>query len=131
LPGRERSINVDRIATVTGRVGYAWDNTLFYVKGGWAGVRVKTHAIDLTTGVFSDFTDWSNSWTIGGGIEHVPWQNIIVGLEFNYFNATFDHSGPNSAGVISRNFNTDVDMYTLTFRLSYLFGERVVTNYTP
>ena len=33
---------LDQIATVTGRLGYAWDRTMLYVKGGWAGVKGQT-----------------------------------------------------------------------------------------
>jgi outer membrane immunogenic protein len=129
LPNVERSINVDQIATVTGRLGYAWDRTMLYVKGGWAGVRSNVHAVNVVTGVFGDFTEWSNGWTVGAGVEHVPWKNIVVGMELNYYNATFDHSGVNSAGGFSRTFNSDASIYALTLRVSYLFGPPVVTNY--
>jgi outer membrane immunogenic protein len=129
LPNRERSIDIDQIATITGRVGYTWDRTMLYVKGGWAGMRVNAHAVNVVTGVFSDFTDWSNGWTIGAGAEHVPWKNIVLGLEFNYYNATFDHSGQDGAGGSSRNFNTHAGIYVLTARVSYLFGPPVVTIY--
>ena len=129
LPNRERSISIDQIATATGRLGYAWDRTMLYVKGGWAGVRVNTRAVNLTTGVFSEFTDWSSGWTVGTGLEHVPWKNIVVGLEFNYYAVTFDRSGQDSVGAPVRFFDTSAPIYALTFRASYLFGPPVVTNY--
>ena len=129
LPNIERSINIDQVATVTGRVGYAWDRTMLYVKGGWAALRSNVHAVNVVTGAFTDFTQWSNGWTIGAGVEHVPWKNIVVGMELNYYNATFDHNGVNSVGTVSRTLNSKADIYALTARVSYLFGPPVVTNY--
>jgi outer membrane immunogenic protein len=129
LPNVDRSINIDQVATVTGRAGYAWDRTLLYVKGGWAGVRSNVHAVNVLTGAFADFTEWSNGWTLGAGVEHVPWKSIVVGMEFNYYYATFDHSGVNSVGGVSRTLNSNAGIYALTARVSYLFGPPVVTNY--
>ena len=72
---------------------------MLYAKGGWAGVRVNARAITLSTGVFSEFTDWSNGWTVGVGLEHVPWQNIVVGVEADFYDATrFDHRGQDNIG---------------------------------
>src|SRR3979490_2796902 len=47
LPNRDRSIDINQIATVTGRLGYAWDRTMLYAKGGWAGMRVNARASNL------------------------------------------------------------------------------------
>jgi outer membrane immunogenic protein len=126
---RVRSINIDRIATATPRLGYAWDRTMLYFKGGWAGVRVNAHAANLVTGVFADFTEVSSGWTIGLGLEHVPWKDIIVGLEFDYYNVAFDHSGLDTAGGAFQVSNTSANIYAFTVRVSYLFGPPVVTNY--
>jgi outer membrane immunogenic protein len=129
FPGSTRSITIDQIATVTGRVGYAWDRTMVYLKAGWAGVRVNAHASTLFSQEVFDFTQWSSGWTLGGGAEYVIWRSVVLGAEFNYYNAKFDHSGVDNFGVPRRNFNTNADLYSLTLRLSYLFGPPVVTNY--
>jgi outer membrane immunogenic protein len=129
LPNRDRSIDISQIASATGRIGYAFDRTMLYVKGGWAGMQVEATARNFVTGVFSDFTNFSNGWTVGGGVEHVPWRGIVVGMELNYYNGHFDHTGVDSAGGFSRNFGSRADIYTLTARASYLFGPPVVTNY--
>jgi outer membrane immunogenic protein len=124
-----RSINIDKIGTVAPRLGYTWDRTMLYFKGGWAGVRVNTHATNLATGVFADFTQVSSGWTIGAGLEHVPWKNIIVGLEFNYYNVTFDHTGLDTANGPFQVSSSSANIYAVTGRLSYLFGPPVTTNY--
>jgi opacity protein-like surface antigen len=103
---------------------------MLYGKGGWAGVRVNARAANLATGVFSDFTDWSNSWTVGVGLEHVPWQNIVVGVEADFYgDIRFDHTGRDNAGGLSRNFNTSAPLWAITVRASYLFGQPIVTRY--
>jgi outer membrane immunogenic protein len=130
LPFRERSIEISQIGTVAARFGYAWDRTMLYAKGGWAGVRVSARAVSITSGVISDFTDWSNGWTVGVGLEHVPWQSIVLGVEANvYGGLTFDHAGRDSAGNPIRFFNSDATIYAITVRASYLFGQPVVTRY--
>jgi len=126
---RERSIEISQIGTVAARVGYAWDRTMLYAKGGWAGGRVSARAQNVT-GEFSDFTDWSNGWTVGVGLEHVPWQNIVLGVEANvYGGLTFDHAGRDNAGTPFRFFNTDATIWAITLRASYLFGPPIVTRY--
>jgi outer membrane immunogenic protein len=102
LSFRERSIEISQIGTVASRFGYSWDRPMLYAKGGWAGVKVSARAVNLVTGEFSDFTNWSNGWTAGAGLEHVPWQNIVLGVEASvYAGLTFDHAGPDTAGVSS------------------------------
>jgi outer membrane immunogenic protein len=130
LPFRERSFEISQIGTVAARFGYAWDRTMLYAKGGWAGVRVSARAVDITSGQFADFTDWSNGWTVGVGLEHVPWQNIVLGVEANvYGGLTFDHAGRSNAGTPFRFFNSDATIYAITVRASYLFGQPIVTRY--
>ena len=130
LTNRERSIGIDQIGTVTPRVGYAWDRTMLYAKAGWAGVRVSARARNLTTGEYSDFTDLTNGWTVGVGLEHVPWQSIVLGVEANFYHVTgFDHSGLDSFGVPARFFNTSAPIWAISVRASYLFGPPIVTRY--
>ena len=74
------------MATVTGRVGYAWANNLIYAKGGYAGVHSRLAVSDTVpafTGAGSA-TAWHNGWTIGAGWEYGVTQNWIVGLEYDY-----------------------------------------------
>jgi outer membrane immunogenic protein len=144
LANRDRLIEISQIATVTARLGYAWDRTMLYAKGGWAGVRISARASCLSpissspcaagiapgTLTFSDFTDWSNGWTVGVGLEHVPWQNIVLGVEANvYGGLTFDHAGRDNVGNPIRFFNSDAKIYAITVRASYLFGPPIVTRY--
>jgi len=73
------------MATVTGRVGIAANNNLFYAKGGYAGVDSHLAVSDVVppAGAGSD-TRWHNGWTVGAGWEYGLTQNWIVGLEYDY-----------------------------------------------
>jgi len=113
-----QSLKIDEIATVTGRLGYALPAWLFYVKGGWAGVHERNSFANPT--ITSSFSDWTSGYTVGGGVEYKLTRNWILGAEFNFYNAKFDHSGlVNSVAV--RDFNSNADIYSVLFRASYLF----------
>src|SRR5262249_10232633 len=116
--------------TVAARFGYAWDRTMLYAKGGWAGVRVSARAVNITNGGFADFTDWSNGWTVGVGWEHVPWLNNLLRVEDSvYGGITFDHAGLDKADMPFRFYNSDATIWAITVRPSYLFGPPIVTRY--
>jgi outer membrane immunogenic protein len=126
----DRSIGIDQIGTVTARVGYTWDRTMLYGKAGWAGVRVSARASNVATGEFAEFTDFTSGWTVGVGMEHVPWQSIVLGVEANYYNINgFDHSLVDNFGVPVQFSNTSAPLYSITVRASYLFGPPIVTRY--
>jgi outer membrane immunogenic protein len=130
LPSRERSFGIDQIATVAGKVGYAWDRTMLYAKAGWAAARVSARAVNLTTNVSSEFTDWSNGWTVGVGLEHVPWQSIVVGVEADFYGiSSFDRTVLDTTGGTSRYFDTSAPLWSITLRASYLFGPPITTRY--
>jgi outer membrane immunogenic protein len=130
LPNRERSIGIDQIGTVVAKLGYAWDRTMLYAKGGWAGARLSAGAKNLTTGELAEFTDWSNGWTVGVGLEHVPWQNIVIGVEADFYGSlSLDRSGIDNLGVPARFFDSSAPIWAITLRASYLFGQPIVTRY--
>src|SRR5262249_60338192 len=64
---------------ITGRVGYAWDRTVFYVKGGAAFVQVEASVADVCQTVAPgcghwlittrDTTDTIPTWPVSGGPE--------------------------------------------------------------
>ncbi len=56
---------LDWMATVTGRVGYAWNNVMGYVKGGWAYAPTATMCRTRTD--FVDASGKKSGWTLGGG----------------------------------------------------------------
>ena len=74
------------LATVTGRLGYAWDRFLGYVKGGGAWERDNYDRFILGTGVLLDSASETRSgWTVGVGGEYA-FTNYLSGfVEYNYY----------------------------------------------
>lgn len=79
----------DWLATVRGRIGYAWDRVLVYGTGGLAVSQFSDTYHFRETTVPDNFTDrsWSETatgWTIGGGVEYAVTNNISLRLEGLY-----------------------------------------------
>jgi len=114
---------INSIATVTGRIGYAFNNWLPYIKGGYAGADVKFSVSD-TVGInqgSGSQTNWHNGWTLGGGLEYGLTPNWIVGIEYDYIylnTKSYNVTGA-SAGVYT--FDVRPRISQLLARVSYKF----------
>jgi outer membrane immunogenic protein len=75
-------------ALFTGRLGYAADNWLFYVKGGGAWAQASSTGVGtLASGTLFETTSTSSNrtgWTIGAGVEWGFAPNWSAKLEYNY-----------------------------------------------
>ena len=84
-PGAFATFKQDFVATLTGRVGFAFDRVLVYAKGGSAWTRDKLNAADglggAANGSFS-----RTGWTVGGGAEWALVGNWSVFAEYAYLN---------------------------------------------
>jgi len=88
------TIKTDFIPALTGRVGYAADVWLFYVKGGvaWASSKYSLTgtfggAGAIVPGIPFDFEGQSfrTGWTAGAGVEWAFAQDWSVRLEYDYY----------------------------------------------
>src|SRR5262245_2894396 len=131
---------VNWLATAAGRLGFAYNQTLFYVKGGGAWADSDYSADFLSLGV-ARFTasDTRSGWMVGAGIEQAFWTNWSAKLEYNYMDFGTDTLGFNfdracvvraetTASVSScggtRNLNVDVTqrIHLIKFGLNYRFN---------
>ncbi len=64
------------------RLGYAWDHTLFYVTGGYAGVSTQASIADSVTTFAGTQNGWRNGGVVGGGIEYAITNNISLKGEY-------------------------------------------------
>lgn len=73
---------ISDLLLVTGRLGYAWDDRLAYIKAGYAAadVEVGTTYLGQTTTAKSRL----DGWTAGFGLERMLTPNIAIGIEYNY-----------------------------------------------
>jgi outer membrane immunogenic protein len=131
-PDRKRTLKLDEIATVVGKLGFAWDAALLYAKGGWAEGRFDWSAINNASGVNGGFTSWQSGWTVGAGVEYMVIPNLVVGVEFDYYNFKYDHNSILATdGTLGNVFNSNASVYAVTARASWLFnwGGPVVARY--
>ncbi len=125
---------IDAIGLFTGQVGYAWNNVLWYVKGGAALTHDKYNGIATVTGATLDQaseTRWGG--TVGTGVEIGFAPGWSVAFEYDHLfmgsrNINFTGT-PVAGGGLSRtdNIKQDVDMGTV--RVNYTFGGPVVARY--
>lgn len=115
------------LATVEGRLGYSWNRTLVFVKGGWAGGDVKMELTDNAAGITASTTTFADGWTIGGGVEYAVCDSVILGLEYDY--TTLNVSGTTvtcplcgtGVGFGTPVIDSDIKIQSVMARLSYLF----------
>ncbi len=75
----------DFLASITGRIGYAFDRWLVYGKGGVALVGDRYHVDDLDGNFLFDATENRIGWTAGAGVEWAFTPEWSVKLEYDYY----------------------------------------------
>jgi outer membrane immunogenic protein len=80
----QASANTDWIATLAGRVGFAADRALFYIKGGGGWVGNTASITNLNTGASISASNTNGGWLIGGGLEYAFTPNWSAKLEYDY-----------------------------------------------
>jgi outer membrane immunogenic protein len=127
---RNRS-TIDAFGLVTGQIGYAWNNVLFYVKGGGAVVGNKYDIFFDPTGTLDGSareTRWGG--TVGTGLEVGFAPNWSVGVEYNHIflgsrDVTFH--APTGVFLQTDHINQNVDMGLV--RLNYRWGGPAIAKY--
>jgi outer membrane immunogenic protein len=83
--------NLNSFYTLRGRAGFAFDRTLVYFTGGFAGGRVITDTIlvtNPTTTAFANLTDATSrsGYVLGGGLEYAFDRHWSLKAEYQYLN---------------------------------------------
>jgi outer membrane immunogenic protein len=123
----------DGIGLFTGQIGYAWNASLFYFKGGAAVTSNRFTIFDTLTGIqlaSANATRWGG--TAGVGFEYGFTPNWSFGVEYNHLfmgdaNNSFTGADPRLARFANNRITQDVDMVTL--RLNYRFGGPAIAKY--
>jgi outer membrane immunogenic protein len=115
---------IDAFGLFTGQVGYAWNNALFYVKGGAAVTEDKYSTFTIPAGLLID-TSRETRWggTAGVGFEYGFAPNWSVGVEYDHLfmgNRTITFTTP--AGLFSATDRIRQDVDIVTARINYRFG---------
>jgi opacity protein-like surface antigen len=79
--------NTDFLASITARVGYAFDNVLVYARGGAALAGDKFEVSGTFTGLPYDFRGLDNrfGWVVGGGVDWAFSRHWSTFLEYDYY----------------------------------------------
>ncbi|MGB9115293.1 outer membrane protein [Bradyrhizobium sp.] len=82
--------NTDFLASVTGRIGYAFDNVLLYGRGGFAMAGDKYNVSGGTVagnGTPFDFLGVENriGWVVGGGVDWAFSRHWSMNVEYDYY----------------------------------------------
>jgi len=137
---------LDYYGTVTGRLGYAVNNLMFYGFGGvaWGDVESKASLFgesvddlvsDLTEGEYSSSLNQSKThvgWTAGVGIEFAFTERFIAGVEYAHVDlgeenySLFSADIPDGDGFVSVDVDNKVDVSfdVIKVRASYKLWDR-------
>jgi outer membrane immunogenic protein len=133
FPGSTNRSQMDAFGLFTGQVGWAWNNTLLYVKGG-AAVTDTRHDIitDANGAVFGqsgDSTQWGG--VLGAGIEFGFAPNWTAGVEYDHIfmgDQNINFADPATGALVaSDRISGDVDLVTV--RVNYRWGGPVIGRY--
>jgi outer membrane immunogenic protein len=124
---------IDAFGLFTGQLGYAWNNTLLYVKGGAAVVSERYSSVITGTGVLlgssvGDDTRWGG--TVGVGLEYGFTPNWSFAVEYDHIfldNRTVRFDTPAGGFYANDRIGGDVDI--ITARLNYKWGGPAVARY--
>ncbi|MBR0692819.1 outer membrane protein [Bradyrhizobium lablabi] len=125
-PTLSTTVKTDGIGLFTAQLGWAWNASLLYVKGGAAVTSNRLDVFDNITGlglVSASNTRWGG--TVGVGWEYGFAPNWSVGVEYDHLwmgnaNNSFSVLDPRLAAVLNDRISQDVDMVTVRF--NYRFG---------
>jgi len=115
----------DGLGLFTGQIGYSWNATLLYLKGGAAVTTNSFEIQNSATGATlaaADATRWGAS--VGVGFEYAFAPNWSFGAEYDHLfmghnNNSFSTGNPIVVGAANR-ITQDVDL--LTLRINYRFN---------
>lgn len=108
-PAELTYLNFNSMATIRGRAGMVFDNTLLYVTGGWGFIETEFggEVGPINASTDSSETQWINGYVLGAGMEHAFSNNIHARLEYLYMDAP----GASYRLEDSNGFGGDVDMH--------------------
>jgi outer membrane immunogenic protein len=104
--------------SVTGRIGWASDAALFYVKGGYAWAENRVALLAGPATLFSE-SRYHSGWTIGGGLEYGFTPNWSAKGEYMY--ASYSDSNYLTA-FAPGGVALGMDVHTVKFGINYRFG---------
>lgn len=123
---RSRQSKTTDLLLVTGRLGYAANNWLGYIKGGYANANVDFNTWVTSTGVITTTSSGrEDGWTVGAGVEYGFSPYFSAGIEYNFARIGIgDRNQTVSPGFLAPETVTgaNADIHTVWARLNFRFA---------
>lgn len=126
-------VSIDWTASLTGRVGYAWDRWMLYGKGGAATMqetyRLAAPGLLASDPSYRDAKVTRLGWTVGAGVENAFLDNWSWKAEYNYMRFDANDSISNLFSVNTfgaATSRTDVNIHAVKAGINYRFGGPVL-----
>jgi outer membrane immunogenic protein len=113
---------IEWLATAAARIGWTWQDCLFYLKGGYATGDVQISHVDPPGGDANAYSteETHGGWLGGVGFEHQIGDRVSVGIEYNYIDlGEQDHTGVLTGGGTTVVNDVDAQLHTVTARLNW------------
>jgi outer membrane immunogenic protein len=118
--GETDQSRIKSLASVTGRVGYAWDRFLGYVKGGGAWERDDYTIFGVTGVALVTASETRGGWTVGVGGEYA-FTNWLTGFaEYDFYG--FGTRGNTFTGAFVTNIDIKETKSVFKVGLNWKFG---------
>jgi outer membrane immunogenic protein len=117
----QASVSTDWVATLAGRIGFAFDRWMIYAKGGGAWVQNTASITNLGTGAMVSASNTNSGWVLGVGAEWAwggPWSAKIEYDHMEFGNWTT--AAPVIAAGDTITASRNIDM--VKFGINYRFG---------
>ena len=133
IPGGNLEEQHQWIGSLHGQIGYAWNASLLYFKGGAAVANARNDLFTTVGGVgiaSAERTGWGG--TVGVGWEYGFSPNWTAGIEYDYLFRTNNSNTfltPTLTPVTAVSVNTRSDVNMITARINYRFGGPNIAKY--
>jgi outer membrane immunogenic protein len=114
--------NIDWFGTVRGRLGYTFEQTLFYATGGFAYGNVNTRIGSLQgLGQFFARNDTGTGFVLGGGVEYKIYPRWSLKTEYQYIDLGSQNIAQAGSliGSTARTKEVDTNLHTVRVGLNY------------
>jgi outer membrane immunogenic protein len=123
---------INAFGLFTGQIGYAWNNVLFYVKGGGAVTSDRFNTLTTVGNVLTATTNDQGRWggTVGTGLEFAFAPNWSAAVEYDHLfmqNKLTVFTTPAGLFTGTDRIRQDVDLVTV--RVNYRWGGPVIAKY--
>jgi outer membrane immunogenic protein len=103
------------IGTIRGRVGYAWNNFLPYLTGGWAFGDQRIETVNAAAGT-NGTSHTASGWTFGGGLEYGINNTWSAKLEYLYADLGTDRYTVDNALQVDARHKVNIFRAGLNYR---------------